>query len=141
MILLLNRETQSPVQTLGKLHIINDELDVVQELHTLELPWLNNQKGISCIPKGDYILRPRYSEKYKDHYIILNNSSQDHPYPRTFILIHPANYVTQLRGCIAVGMDRHDINADGTLDITSSRNAMQILRNFIGQNEVELIIT
>ena len=40
---------------------------------------------------------------------------------RDFILIHEANYYTDLKGCIGLGADFIDINKDGELDITSSR--------------------
>ena len=36
------------------------------------------------------------------------------------ILIHNANYVSQLMGCIAVGDAHVDINKDGLVDTTNS---------------------
>ncbi|WP_264566904.1 hypothetical protein [Flavobacterium sp. N3904] len=27
------------------------------------MPCLNNEKGVSCIPEGEYLLRQRYSRK------------------------------------------------------------------------------
>lgn len=50
--------------------------------YMLELAWRNNQRGISCIPLGEYELLPRYTEK-RGHHIILANTS-----PREGILIH-----------------------------------------------------
>jgi hypothetical protein len=46
---------------------------------------------------------------------------------RSNILIHPANYVSQLRGCIAIGLDGADINGDGLIDVTSSKKAVKKL--------------
>ena len=64
--------------------------------NTIELPWKNNEFGISCIPEGKYVLRLRTSEKYRDHLEIVDVPS------RRYILIHPANYaLKELRGCIA----------------------------------------
>ena len=63
---------------------------------TIELPWKDNQKEVSCIPEGEYVLRRRYSIKFNWHWVILNVPN------RSFILIHPANdALKQLKGCIA----------------------------------------
>jgi len=63
---------------------------------TIELPWLENIRDKSCIPEGSYILKARFSEKFK-HHLVLENV--DH---RSLILIHPANNVSsELKGCIA----------------------------------------
>ncbi|MDO6738731.1 DUF5675 family protein [Wenyingzhuangia sp. 2_MG-2023] len=62
----------------------------------IELPWLNNQRNVSCIPEGTYVLKPRYSQKF-NHHLILEKVKN-----RTLILIHPANdALKELRGCIA----------------------------------------
>jgi hypothetical protein len=63
---------------------------------TIELPWLQNIRNKSCIPEGSYILKARFSEKFK-HHLVLENV--DH---RSLILIHAANNAKEeLRGCIA----------------------------------------
>ena len=63
---------------------------------TIELPWKENKKQVSCIPEGVYELRPRYSEKFK-HHLVLENVPN-----RSLILIHPANDANkELLGCIA----------------------------------------
>lgn len=63
---------------------------------TIELPWLNNEAGKSCIPEGKYFLIKRYSHKYKWHLLLKDVLN------RNLILIHPANDAKkELRGCIA----------------------------------------
>ena len=63
---------------------------------TIELPWLNNARTISCIPEGAYELKPRFSEKFKHHLVVQNIPK------RSLILIHPANDANkELQGCIA----------------------------------------
>lgn len=63
---------------------------------TLELPWVSNQRSISCIPEGRYELRRRYSPRFKEHFEVVDVPD------RTAILIHPANNAQrELRGCIA----------------------------------------
>jgi hypothetical protein len=114
------RLNENKKQTLGRLFIFKG-LDIVFECCTLELPFKANLRNISCIPPGQYKVSPRNSEKYKDHYQVESVMMRD------YILIHPANYYTQLRGCIAVGYDFYDINADGEHDLTHSRRTMKHL--------------
>ena len=64
--------------------------------HTIELPWINNARSISCIPEGKYEVIPRFSKKFKHHLILKNVAN------RSFILFHPANDAKRdLEGCIA----------------------------------------
>ena len=63
---------------------------------SLELPWLENQRNISCIPEGIYPLVRRQSSRFRDHLLI-----EDVP-DRDLILLHPANDASEeLEGCIA----------------------------------------
>lgn len=63
---------------------------------TIELPWLNNARNISCIPEGLYPLAKRFSKKFNWHILV-----KDVP-GRSEILFHPANDAKrELRGCIA----------------------------------------
>lgn len=64
--------------------------------YTLELPWIGNQRSISCIPEGDYQVVKRESPRFKAHFELLDVPSRSH------ILIHPANNAKRdLKGCIA----------------------------------------
>jgi hypothetical protein len=119
---ILIRLNKNEKQTLGRFFIFNG-LDIVFECCTLELAWNENKRNISCIPTGEYNVKIRESEKYGLHYQVENVMMRD------YILIHPANYYTQLRGCIAVGKTFYDINKDGEKDITYSRNTMQKMLN------------
>ncbi len=82
---------------------------------TMELPWRDNERQVSCIPMGDYNCVPRTSPKYGDHYHLTDVPNRD------LILIHAANYASDLLGCIGLGKKLIDINKDGQLDITDSR--------------------
>ena len=73
---------------------------------TLERPWLNNRKGVSCIPAGEYTcLRcknsPDYgyrdSPKFGDTFQVINVPD------RELILFHKGNLLDDTRGCILVG--------------------------------------
>ncbi|WP_445722790.1 DUF5675 family protein [Flavobacterium sp.] len=64
--------------------------------YTIELPWKNNEKRVSCIPEGRYFIRKRYSDKFKWHLEVMVVSN------RSFILFHAANNaLKELNGCIA----------------------------------------
>ena len=90
MVLVLNR-TYFPEGTQGIL-----EWNGTLVCYTIELPWLNNQKRISCVPEGEYVLQKRFSPKFKWHLHLRNVPGRD------LILIHPANDAkTELLGCIA----------------------------------------
>lgn len=131
--LTLKRDIESPVQTQGILRLHDKNGKKLFECFTLELPWLNNKVGASSIPKGEYKLLHRRSPKYGDHLHVIDVPG------RSYILIHSANFVTQLRGCIAVGDKRIDINGDGLADITNSKRTMGQLLQLV-QNGDKLII-
>lgn len=64
--------------------------------YTIELPWKNNEKKVSCIPEGKYLIAKRFSAKHKFHFEVLDVPQ------RSLILLHPANYaLNELQGCIA----------------------------------------
>jgi len=64
--------------------------------HTIELPWKNNVRRVSCIPEGRYELVKRYSKKFGWHLHVIDVEGRD------LILIHPANdALRELNGCIA----------------------------------------
>lgn len=64
--------------------------------YAIELPWLENQRQISCVPEGEYFLRKRFSRKYGWHIQLPNVTNRD------LILFHPANDAQkELKGCIA----------------------------------------
>lgn len=90
MILTLTR-TYFPDGANGKL-----ECDGKLICKTIELPWKNNERSVSCIPEGRYILEKRYSLKYKWHIHVTGVQN------RSLILFHPANNaMKELNGCIA----------------------------------------
>jgi hypothetical protein len=116
-------------------------------LPTLERPWIKNPAGTgglpreSCIPDGYYQLRPHHSRKFPDSYILTGETlgvygysvPQGQDYGRSAILIHPANKVGELLGCIAPGMTHGMI--EGELGVLDSRRAMDKLRAILGREE------
>lgn len=111
-------------QTIGLLTVYHNLIKVFS-CFTLELPWVDNKQNISCIPIGIYTVVKRTSDKYGLHFHIKDVSD------RSYILIHQANFIDQLRGCIAVGDKLTDINGDGLRDVTNSKSTMNKLLNVL----------
>ena len=102
---------------------------------TIELPWRDNKRNISCIPEGTYEIETRFSKKFEHHLMVKDIRE------RSFILFHPA-YDAQkdLLGCIAPVTYLSGIGKG-----TYSRNAMQKLLSKVYQaqdrkEKIQLII-
>jgi hypothetical protein len=92
---------------------------------TLELPWLNNQPNVSCIPPNKYHYVMRESPSLGTVIHILDVQG------RTWIYIHKGNFTSQIQGCILVGTLIKDINQDGTPDVGNSADAWDALMEVI----------
>ena len=90
-------------QTLGGLYIFDGVLDIFN-CKTLELPWLDNQARISCIPVGHYKTHYHISPTFGRCFWV-----QDVP-GRSEILIHKGNYNRDTKGCVLVGNGFADID-------------------------------
>ena len=95
--LLIIRDTFTEKSTLGRLFVNGEEF-----CDTLELPYRDNQRSISCIPAGEYKVRLRLArESATRNYLHL--LVQDVP-NRTYILFHRGNTAKDTRGCILGGL-------------------------------------
>ena len=128
--LLLIRDTFTEESTVGRL-FINGELFC----DTLENPWKNNQRNISCIPDGEYDVRlrlPRESAS-RDYIHLLVKEVPN----RDWILFHRGNTAKDTSGCILVGQgSKHNA-------VQNSRLAMDLLIKEIinlGGEDINLII-
>ena len=81
---------------------------------TLELPWKDNAKGVSCIPAGTYPAH-RYLSPKRGYTVFELADVPD----RTHIEIHIGNTAADTEGCILVGSkfgfvgDKHGITESG----------------------------
>jgi len=107
-------------QTIGVMHIYNRTTEIYS-CYTLELPWVNNQRNISCIQKGEYDIVRHDSPKFGDCLHIKDVPS------RSKILVHKGNFKSDTKGCVLVGNTITDIDGDGSRDVTSSSDTMDDL--------------
>jgi hypothetical protein len=121
MVLVLSRFSEEDGQTLGFLNVMDNDNRSMCELKTIELPWLNNAIGKSCIPCGSYAVTKRWSMKYGHHFLINNVTG------RSMVLIHSGNFKSQTRGCILVGLYLAKLDNTEGLDVCRSRDALEIL--------------
>ena len=107
---------------------------------TLELPYRNNQKNISCIPKGIYNCKYKYSRKFKDVFHLQDVED------RTYIYIHSGNFAgdvnkslqSQTEGCILLGERFGELSKQ--LAVLNSRRTIDRLFEHFGKEDFELII-
>jgi hypothetical protein len=95
--LLLIRDTFSKKSTIGELFLNGERI-----CDTLENPWVDNQRNISCIPEGVYPVRlrlPRESAS-RDYLHLLVQEVPN----RDWILFHRGNTAKDTSGCILVGL-------------------------------------
>tara|TARA_R100000963_G_scaffold16507_2_gene11651 strand:- start:2266 stop:2676 length:411 start_codon:yes stop_codon:yes gene_type:complete len=107
--LLLIRDTFTDESTIGELFLNGERM-----CDTLELPYRDNQRSISCIPNGEYKVRLRYPRESatRDYLHLLVQDVKD----RSYILFHRGNYASDSRGCILVGMtSKQDFVGNSTL--------------------------
>jgi hypothetical protein len=88
---------------------------------TLELPWLDNQINISCIPAGIYE-GEKYESPTKGSVLLLKDVPN-----RTWIEIHAGNFTRQILGCTLVGDGIKYLDGDSIPDVTNSVNTLRAL--------------
>lgn len=109
-----------------------------REFYTLEQAWRNNKPFESCIPDGAYLIEPYDSPKFGAVYIVSGGTVSKFPTAKQHrwgILFHPANKVTQLQGCLALGMGRRGDN------LTDSALAHKLFMQELNGNSAMLFIS
>ena len=121
----IDRYAPEPKQTIGVFYLLGTNDSVIAKWDCLELPWLNNQRRISCIPKGNYKAKKHNSPKFGKSLWL-----QDVP-NRSEILVHKGNYHFDILGCILIGKFLKDINNDGLIDVLESGKAIKELLSYL----------
>lgn len=126
---LLERVEQADTHTFGRFWFNG------QAVWTLELPWKDNEKCVSCIPAGLYDVALIYSPKFKRMMWLVKDVPN-----RSGIRIHKVSFVRDLRGCIAPGLKRQDIDGDGLLDLKNSKDAIDLMKEHLPEKfKLEII--
>lgn len=106
----------------------------------VERPWLNNQKGKSCIPEGTYKLSPHQSPRFGYCYIVHEDSLGvgKESGLRTHILIHKGNTPSDVQGCLCPGIAFGFVGNEWA--VTNSTKAFNDLMTEFNGEEHTLII-
>ena len=107
--LLLIRDTFSKDSTIGELFLNGERI-----CDTLENPWVDNQRNVSCIPEGVYPVRLRLPRESgtRDYLHLLVQEVPN----RDWILFHRGNTAKDTSGCILVGLGtQQDFVSNSTL--------------------------
>lgn len=98
-----------------------DKVTKLFEFRVLELPWKDNERRVSCIPKGLYDVEKFNSPTFGNVFLYQEVPNRD------MIEMHPGNYHSDVLGCQLPGEGFTDIDGDGLLDVTSSRKTLEII--------------
>lgn len=96
--------------------------------YTLELPWRNNEKLVSCIPWGRYVAIRHPSPRFG-----MTLAVKEVP-GRSGIIFHAGNTVVDSKGCVLVGTVT---DWGGTLSV--SRRAIEMFRLWMTDNDIREI--
>jgi len=125
----LQRTVQTDDFTFGE--FITDDGDVLCK--TIELPWKDNQHGISCIPAGHYTAKRRFSPKHGYDLFGIENVPD-----RSDIEIHIGNFPKDSLGCVLVGATTA-LNPPMVTHSTETFRAF--MKHFDGVDEFPLTVT
>lgn len=117
--LTIARLTSNAFATYG--HLLDDELRGI--CTTLELPWLDNEHDVSCIPAGEYTLTLRWSEHHQKNLYWVDGVPD-----RDSVELHIGNLPGDSRGCVLLGTSFGMVN--GQPGIVGSADAF---RNFMAR--------
>lgn len=150
----LVRDTFTAAETLGKLAFGDAVAD------TIEQPEGGDQPGHSCIPTGSYRLVEHTSARLHEDdgktplrtWALVNEAlgvthSPDDPLPagcqyphRSECLLHPANYASQLEGCIAPGASRGHLLGTAGWMVTDSRATFKAIRTYLDAHPEDRVL-
>lgn len=106
--------------------------------HSLELPWKENKRNVSCIPPGNYLCSAYHSPKFGQRYLVRNVPDRDG------ILIHAGNMAgdeaeglkSDVEGCILLGMSIGTLGTQRA--VLSSKVALERFEGFFGFEDFQL---
>ena len=128
--LILERNKSTLHSTTGKLLLVDNKNNLILQLQTLERPWIFNERKVSCIPTGKYLVKRHVSPKFGQCLKVQDVKG------RSDILIHSGNVVNDTLGCILVGLFAGSADDSDTSMIYNSRTAMAVLLALIDKEVI-----
>ena len=119
--LILERNKSTLHSTTGRLMLLDNKNNLIVQLQTLERPWIFNERKVSCIPTGTYLVKRHVSPKFGQCLKVQDVKG------RSDILFHSGNVVNDTLGCILVGLSAGSADDSDTAMIYNSRKAMAVL--------------
>jgi len=95
---------------------------------TVERPWLNNQRSISCIPADTYLCKRVRSPKFGNTFEITGVPN------RSAILFHKGNLSDDSHGCVITGEQFEPLNGKDGI-VASAHGFEEFLRRTEGLDE------
>lgn len=140
MRLTLERYGSTPYGTFGELTVEGETF------YTVERPWKDNEKGVSCVPLGHYsmVWMPTTTpvpSMFRGHTWYLNGGTVTCHHEgahRTRIAMHIGNVCTDVQGCIAIGKGLGYLS--GKWAVTASRDALKDIYRLVGGKNLTLDI-
>jgi len=138
--MLIDRFVSCPEQgTFGRLHILG------HTFYTVEKPWADNAPFKSCVPEGDYALVPFVSGRFGNTFALHNPELNVYSHKdyirnnddRWACLIHSANLMTEVLGCIAPGMSLGAIGNEWA--VKNSGTAMRGIKELWNQQQPTIL--
>ena len=128
--LILERNKSTLHSTTGRLKLLDNKNNFILQLQTLERPWVFNERKVSCIPTGTYLVKRHNSPKFGQCLKVQDVKG------RSDILFHSGNVVNDTLGCILVGLSAGSVDDSNTAMIYNSRKAMAVLLALIDKEIV-----
>jgi hypothetical protein len=129
------RNTDNGRETMGTLSAVIEGNPQVFSCDVLERPWLNNQSDVSCIPAGVYDAIWSFQGDLNEWHYELQNTGI-----RKGIFMHEGDFYYNSQGCLLLGVHPSDINADGQIDVTSSKPTVADFEAFCGRVPITVTI-
>jgi hypothetical protein len=132
----IERFAYTPFGTFGRLEYDSNKY------FTIERPWEDNKKSVSCIPEGRYKVVWYASPTFGRTLAVIGGTVSlfdDPKFQRSAILFHLANTMDDLRGCIGLGRSLGYINKKWAI-VSSDKSVKEFLSLGIKDN-TDLIIS
>lgn len=101
---------------------------------TLENPWKNNRRSVSCIPDGNYTCQRVESPRFGNTFEILDVEGRSH------ILFHKGNIVDDTHGCIIVGESFDYLQGENAV-LSSGHAFKEFMDMLYDQDKFSLVIS